>query len=104
MAEIPFNFMPPGGQFQDVIGNPLNAGTVIAPDHMVHHISTTAIINTITPPHEGYTGPLYLIADSLFTWTTAGNIGTLAAAAPVVGRAYAFLYDRVTGKWYGLGT
>jgi len=101
MPENPYDFLPPGGQFQNVVGSKLDS-TVIAPDRMVHHYITTATITTITPPHEGFTGPVYLIADSVFNWTTSGNIAAPRATTIIANQAYGFLYDRVTGKWYPL--
>ncbi len=104
-AEKPFDFLPPGGQFQNVIGTPV--GTIVtstlAPDKMVVHILTTQTINTITPPHEGYTGPLYLVADSVFVIGGTGNIATTQGTPKVAGHAYAFIYDRAAGKWYEVG-
>ncbi len=101
-AEKPYDYRPPGGQFSNLVGGNLNS-VVIAPDRMVHHYVTTAEITTITPPHEGFTGPLYLISDSVFKWTTSGNIGGVPGTTLIAGHAYGFVYDRVRGKWYPLG-
>lgn len=101
-TEKPFDFRPPGGQFSNLVGAPIStpATGLIAPDKMIHHIVSTAMITTITPPWEGFSGPLYLIADSVFNWTTANNIGAPPGTTLLAGRHYAFLYDRVAGKWY----
>lgn len=104
MAEKPYDFLPPGGQFQNLIGSDIATvvTSTIAPDKMVHHVKTSATINTITPPHEGYTGPLYLIADSVFAVGGTGNIASTQNTVKVANHAYGFLYDRVAGKWYEL--
>jgi hypothetical protein len=98
MPENPYPFSPPGGQFNDVVGAALG-GATIAPDKMVHHITSTTAISTITPPHEGFVGPIYLVADSQFTVTTSGNVAA-AVATTVASVAYPFIYDRKTAKWY----
>jgi hypothetical protein len=68
---------------------------------MVHHVTGTTQVTTITPPWDDFTGPVYLIADSVFSWTsTGGNIGAASATTLVAGNAYGFLYDRVAAKWY----
>lgn len=99
MPELKDDFVPPGGQFANVVGPKLNS-VVIAPTKMIHHFNTTAAITTITPPHEGFSGPIYLIADSVFTWTTTGNIAAPQATTISANNAYSFIYDRVAGKWY----
>src|SRR5512137_1186207 len=99
MAETPYDFMSPGGQFQDIVG-PALGGATIAPTKMVHHINATTEISTITPPHEGFTGPVFLIADSQFTVTSTGGNIALAVTTTVAGKIYIFIYDRKTGKWY----
>jgi hypothetical protein len=98
MPELPYQLQGPGGQFNDIVGGFLSGGT-IAPDKMVHHINNTTAIATITPPHEGYTGPLYLVADSQFTAVSTGNIA-LAITTTVASKVYVLIYDRKTAKWY----
>lgn len=102
MAEAPYNFRPPGGQLHNLVGDNLSS-TTIAPTKMVHHYVSTATITTITPPHEGFTGPLYLVADSVFSWTSSGNIAAGPGTTLVAGRYFGFLYDRVQAKWYHAG-
>lgn len=99
MAENPYPFTPPGGQFANLIGNAL-AGATIAPDKMIHHINNTTQIVTITAPHEGFSGPLYLVADSQFTVTSTGGNVALAVTTTVANKVYAFIYDRAAVKWY----
>lgn len=98
MAEAPYQFQPPGGQFNNLVGVPLAGGT-IAPDKMIHHVNNTTAIATITPPHEGFSGPLYLVADSQFTAVATGNIA-VAITTTVASKCYVLIYDRSTGKWY----
>lgn len=89
----------PGGQFADKVGPVIASAATIAPTKPIHHVSGTAAIATITPPWEGFAGPLILIADAIWTWTNGGNIqvaGTVTAA----GRTVTFTYDRKTLKWY----
>lgn len=102
MAENVFDFIPPGGIQDSLIGQPL-VGATVAPTKMVHHIVNTTAIVTITPPWTDFTGPVYLIADSVFSWTSAGNIKAANATTVVAGNVYGFLYDRVAGKWYPFG-
>lgn len=106
MPEKPFDFLPPGGQFQNLIGSDIATvlTSTIAPDHMIHHVKTTASIETITPPHDGYVGPLYLIADSVFSIGGTGNVVTTQNSAKVASHVYGFIYDKTTGKWYELGS
>lgn len=88
-----------GGQFADKVGPALASAATIVPTHPVHHVTGVVAIVNITPPWEGFSGPLELIADAIWTWTAAGNIfvaGTVTAA----GRVHRFTYDRKTSKWY----
>ena len=104
MAENIFDFMPPGGIQNSLIGQKLTAAATLAPSKMVHHVTGTTQVTTITPPHVDFTGPLYLIADSVFSWTsTGGNIAAANATTVVAANAYGFLYDRVAAKWYPFG-
>ncbi len=101
MAENPYDFSPPGGQFSNLIGAILTAAATIAPVKMIHHITGTTAIQTITSPNtDGFSGPIYLVADSVFSWTTSGNIGAANATTVVAGAAYGFIYDRANAAWY----
>lgn len=102
-TEKPYDFLPPGGQFQVLVGPIVVTSTVVAPTKMVTRIGTTGTIVTITPPHEGFVGPLYLVADSVFAWTTAGNIDTVLGTTLKAGYAYGFIYDPAAGGWIPLG-
>ncbi len=102
MAELPFDFTPPGGQFSNLIGDTLTAGATLTTfSKMIHHITGTTAIQTMVPPNtDGFSGPVYLVADSVFSWTTSGNIGAANATTVVAGAAYGFIYDRANAKWY----
>lgn len=73
----------------------------------IHHVTTTGTITTLTPPVGngvgGFTGPVFLVADSVFFWSTSGNIGTIQATTTQVGYAYSFIYSKADGKWYPVG-
>lgn len=97
--KTPF-FTPPGGNFQDLIGSPIASASTIAPDRLVHHVTGIASISTITVPYEGFSGPIYLIADGYWGWDTSGNIAT--AGAPILGQAIPFVYVPEKSKWYTL--
>lgn len=104
MAEEVFDFTPPGGIQNDLVGAKITAAATIAPTHMIHHVTGTTEISTITPPWTDFNGPLYLVADSVFTWTSGGgNIGAGNATTVVASQAYGFIYDRKAGKWYSIG-
>lgn len=101
MSENPYDFLPPGGMFQDLVGDPV-VGATVAPTKMIHHVNNTTAISTITPPNEGFSGPIYLIADSQFTVTSTGGNIALAVTTTVANKVYPFIYDRKTAKWYPL--
>jgi hypothetical protein len=99
MADVnPYDFKSPGGQFQRLVGSALSGGT-IAPTKMIHHINNTTAISTITPPHEGFSGPIYLVADSQFTAVATGNIA-LGITTTVAKKVYCLIYDPATANWY----
>ena len=97
-----FKFQSPGGLQNDLIGNVLSLGTngtTLTPERLVHHVTgTAATLTTIVPPWVDFTGPLYLVADSVFTGTLGGNLSVIFTT--VAGNAYGFIYDRKAGKWY----
>lgn len=98
-----FDFGVPGGQLHDLWGPNLNS-VVITPSRRYHHYVTTAAITTIVPPWEGFAGPFYLEASSVFTITSSGNIATPGFGATIIaGHLIGFVYDRKLAKWYALG-
>lgn len=71
----------------------------------LHHVLTTAELTTLTPPsaYHGLLGPVYLVADSVYKWTSSGNIAAPPGTTIIANHAYGFIYQRSTGKWYPLG-
>lgn len=104
MAENNFEFTPPGGLQWSLVGPKLTAAATLAPSKMIHHVTGTTAVTTITPPHTGFAGPIYLIADSVFSWSSSGgNIVQDPSTTLVAGHAYGFVYDYVAAKWSPIG-
>lgn len=83
------------------LGGNIASATTIAPTQMIHHVTGTTAIATITPPAlfaAGIGGQITLIPDGIFSTTTAGNIALASTA--VVSKALIMTYDSGTGKWY----
>ena len=92
----------PGLSYKVAYGAGVAAASTIAVPNgtSIFHVgtSTTPIVN-ITPPANGWTGTIYIIPDTAFTTTTAGNIGIASTA--VVGKVLVMTYDgTATGKWW----
>lgn len=100
MAENSYEFTPPGGLQWDLVGPKITAAATIAPTRMIHHVTGTTTITTITPPHTGFAGPIYLIADSVMVWNSTANIIADPGTTLVANRAYGFIYDARAGKWH----
>lgn len=81
------------------IGPVLASAATIVITHPVHHVSGVVAIVNITPPDPGFQGEICLIADAIWTWTAAGNIG-IAGTTTAAGKAVYFTYDPATLKWY----
>jgi hypothetical protein len=96
---------PAFGPFFGVRGKDITDATpqITSP---IHHVLTSVTLTTLTPPVAklGFLGPLFLIADSVFSWSPAGNIATTNATLVTLAHAYQFIYDEVTAKWYAVGT
>ena len=76
-------------------GAVLASATTVTLTNCFHHISgTAAIVNLIAP--KGFTGPVYLIPDGLWTTTTGGNIALASTA--VVNKVLIMVYDGAL--WY----
>jgi hypothetical protein len=99
MTENNFEFTPPGGFQWDLVGPKITAAATIAPSKMIHHVTGTTTVTTITVPHTGFAGPLYLIADSVFAWNSTANIVADPTTTLVAGHAYGFIYDARAAKW-----
>ena len=78
----------------------------ITPTGPMFHVTGTNAITGITLPSGFTSGEITIIADAVFSWTAAGNIATassgLSGGVVIVGRAYRFVYDWNTTKWYTL--
>lgn len=100
MPEV-FEFVrSPGGQQQTVIGPAIASAATIAPTYFAHHVTGVAAIATITIPYAGFSGLILLIADGAWSWTAGGNIQVASTTVATAGKAYPFLYDPNTLKWY----
>lgn len=92
-----------GSQQGGNIGPDLASAATLVPTHLIHRVTGAVAVVNITPPDPGYTGFLCLISVGAFTWTNAGNIQLASSAAAVPGRAYWFVYNPMTLKWYSFG-
>src|SRR5258706_13741031 len=92
-------FAGPGGMLADKVGPPIASAATIAPTRPVHHVTGVAAIVTITPPWEGFSGPIMLIADAIWTWTAAGNI-FVGRTPTTARRGFVFLFDKKTSKMH----
>src|SRR5215831_17767793 len=98
MAESNFQWFGIGGLSNQVVGAVLaSANTLPTPDHLIHHVSGTAVIKTIPVPYAGFGGVLILIPDAIFTWDTTGNLALAGTA--VVNKALFLVYDTLGAKW-----
>lgn len=103
-TEKPYDFLPPGGQFHHPIQqSPYITSTMFTPDRMVMFYSTDGDLTTITKPHEGYVGPLWIKAVTDFKLTTAGNLYATLATTCYAPYVYGFIYDETLNKWYAIG-
>lgn len=77
------------------VGTVLASAPTLALTNAIHHVSGTAAIKNIMPT-GGFTGPVWLIPDGLWTTVTGGNIGLGTIA--VVGKALTMVFDGT--KWW----
>lgn len=68
----------------------------------LHHVVSTVELTTLTPPFAmlGFIGPTYLVADSVFAWTTSGNIESPQGTTLTADKAYGFVYSKTDAKWH----
>ncbi len=93
------NFQSPGTQFRGIMGGDIASGDlVIAPTHLIHRVTGTSAITSITVPYTEFAGLFIALPTGIFTWTTAGNI--ILAGTAVVGKCIIFVYNPVAAKWY----
>lgn len=86
-----------GSQLNSIVGPAIASAATIAPTNSIHHVTGTTAIVTITPPYPDFQGSVRLIADGIWTWTAAGNIGVLGTVTAAAGFVD-FLFDGL--KWY----
>lgn len=89
----------PGQTKANRIGPNIASAATVAPTHPVHHVTGTTAIVTITPPSPDFSGDVTFIADAIWTWTAAGNIG-IAGTVTAAGKQVKFVYDPGINKWY----
>ena len=84
------------------VGTQITAAATITPTTPIVHVTGATPIATITVPAgmatAGNGGSIQLVADTAFTWTTAGNINTAGAA--IVGKTITFTWDNTAAKWF----
>lgn len=80
-------------------GSNLSSGATITPTNLIHHVTGTSAVATITVPaaiSSAGGGCVYLIPDGAFTTNTTDNIGL--ASTGVVGKTLIECWDGT--KWY----
>lgn len=97
-TEYPERYGRPGGLNHQVVGAPLASAATIAPTHGIHVLTGTAQVTTITPPWDGFAGPLYLLPDGASTFATGGNIAK--AITNVAATVCIVVYNPALGLWY----
>lgn len=100
MSEVAFRqFSLPGGERQSIRGADIASAATIAPTHMIHRITGTTQVDTITVPYPEFEGILILIATGAIVFSAAGNI--LLTFTMANQEAAWLVYDKVIGKWMG---
>lgn len=90
----------PGTTEQRIVGPAIASAATIAPTHLIHEVTGTTQVTTITPPYTGFAGLLFLI------WTNAnpGGVGTggniAAALDPAQNKMTVHAYHPELAKWY----
>jgi hypothetical protein len=79
-------------------GVPLASASSIRVTEALHHVTGSAAISTINYPPNFAGGPIWLVADGMWTLTTGGNIA--ASANPNIGDVVVVVLDPVTKIWY----
>lgn len=78
-----------------IAGAVLVSSATIVPTNLIHHVSGTVAIATITLPNANFQGPITLIPDAAFTTVTTGNISL--ASTGVINKSLIMVYDGT--KW-----
>lgn len=89
-------------QFEEgrAFGATLASAATIAPTHQAHLVTGTVQVATITPPGDGFEGPLFLVFTNASPGAllTSGNIAN--AVTPVTNVPVLLVYNKETAKWY----
>ena len=82
------------------VAAPVAAATTITPTGQYFHITGTTATATINLPSTDFLeGTIFVIADAVWTWTTAGNIAALGTVT-TAGSMVAFFWDGAKQLWY----
>lgn len=82
------------------VNAPVAAATTITPSGQYFHITGTTATATINLPSTDFLeGSIYVIADAVWTWTTAGNIA-VAGTVTTAGSMVTFFWDGAKQLWY----
>lgn len=81
------------------IGAPVASAATITPTANLFHVTGTTATATINLPTNFVEGEITVIADGIWTWTSAGNIA-VAGTVTTAGSMVSFRYDANTAKWY----
>lgn len=79
------------------VGANIASAATIKPTNAIHHVTGTTDVDTIVAP-VGFSGPIWLIADDGFAFTSADNIA--GAGTVTLGFCRVFVYDPNTELWY----
>ena len=93
-ATVPLRPDPDAG-----IAAPVASATTITASGSVFHVTGTTATATITRATGFTQGKITVIADGIWTWTTAGNIA-VAGTVTTAGSSVDFIYDAATSTWY----
>lgn len=92
------------GFYQGVGANKASAASVTFDgNYDTYHVTGTTTIDNIyilsSAATRLFRGPLHLIADGAFAFSSSGNIVPLSTAARTAGEVTSFVYETEAGKW-----
>lgn len=84
------------------IAPPVAAAATIAASGQIFHVTGTTASSKMTPPTNFVEGRITVIADAVWTWTSATTPNSFAQAGSVTsaGTTVDFIYDSATQLWY----